>query len=82
MPCVNCERAAIQPLWPCFTASCVACTAREIAQGPHYFWSTQAHDFMPAYRRQLMSVFGQQEHEWKQGHRMVRCAAQQLRGAS
>jgi len=76
--CPNCERAAHEPLWPRYTASCTDCAIRELAQSPGYFLSMQVGRLHDSYTKSLKAIFGNVKADYIAGHDRVKRAAAQL----
>lgn len=76
--CLNCHRAASDALWPLYTASCLGCTARDLAQGIDFWWSERAHYLTPEYKRLLQNTWGGNPEEYATGHARVKHAAERL----
>lgn len=72
MTCPNCEMAKAQPNWPCFTAGCIPCVARDLAQGPEFFYSRQWQHLTPAYKALLKANWPE---DFRAGHELVKEAA-------
>lgn len=82
MTCPNCSKAAIRADWPGYTANCRECTARGIANGPHFWRSRRDGALRPEYSAALRTIWGD---DWKTGHEAVKLAAarlEKLRAAS
>ena len=74
MTCENCDTAAMQPLWPRYTAACYGCAARELAPSPGYFHSMQAGKFRNDYADALRATYGRTKADMEAGHRAVKAA--------
>lgn len=59
MSCPDCTRAATNPVWPGYHASCHGCKVRALANGPLFWHSMTDGQQTPEYRAALAAVFGE-----------------------
>lgn len=78
MTCPNCIQAESRAEWPGYTASCRACMARGIANGPEFHRARADGTLTPSYTSALYSIWGE---DWKAGHTEVKAWAERLRQA-
>lgn len=76
MTCQNCAMAAVRMHWPVYSARCIDCCAREIAQGPAFWRTRLLREITPEYRAQLAVNWPQ---DTRAGHRAVQDAWRALR---
>jgi len=76
--CQACAAALVNPETGLFSALCVECQARSLAQATAYFDAMAAATFTPAYRAALNTVFGS---AWMRGHECVRAWARRIEAA-
>lgn len=74
-PCADCSRAETNPRTARFTATCLECSARALAQSPLYFESSRGEAMTPEYRAALEAVFGE---DVRQGHDATRAWANRI----
>jgi hypothetical protein len=77
--CGCCAEALVRPSSVIFHASCKECSARALANGPHFFESQCADRLTDEYRKALVSVFGD---GWRDGHSKVRMWSDRIRQAA
>ena len=75
MTCPNCDKAAARADWPCYTADCRDCLARELANGPWFWHSNNEGKLRAEYKASLRDLWGD---DWKAGHEAVKAAAARL----
>lgn len=73
--CEDCATAETNPRSARFSAHCLECSARHLANRHEFFESSKAGAMTPRYRSVLQAVFGG---EWKDGHTKVRAWADRM----
>jgi len=78
MTCRHCTAAADRPAHPFYTAGCVDCGIRELAQSPEFHAGGMDGGDAKPYRKRLSLVFGD---AWRDGHQHVLACAARIKKA-